>query len=191
MAATYITTSELRTLLGIGTLYQDSIVEEVCQATEDYLKSFLWFNNAPVDAHEVATTNVATLHTPVPHGFNVGQTITVNGCDSHYNGSKTITAVTAYSLSYAVTHAVEKLHLVRPYGKIQGPFHADDYATVPAVREAAATIAVTLWQSRQAPGSSVATVDGFVASPFQLGNTLLAKVRGILAPYLAPSGMAG
>jgi hypothetical protein len=191
MAATYITKAELRTLLGIGTLYTDAVVEEVCQATEDFIKSFLWFNNAPVDGHEAKATNVATLHTPIPHGFNVGQTITVTGCDAHYNGSKTITAVTPYTLSYAITHAVEDFHLVRPFGKIQGPFHADDYATVPAVREASATVAVTLWQARQAPGNAVATIDGFVASPYQLGNTLLAKVRGILAPYLAPSGMAG
>ena len=191
MAATYITKAELRTLLGIGTLYSDATVEEVCQATEDYLKSFLWFNNVPVSAQQARTTNVATLTTPIPHGFNVGQTITVTGCDAHYNGNKTITAVTPYTLSYAITHAVEDYHLVRPYGKIQGEYHGTDYATTPAVREAAATVAVTLWQARQAPGNSVATVDGFVASPFQLGNTLLAKVRGILAPYLAPSGMAG
>ena len=191
MAATYITKAELRTLLGIGTLYSDATVEEVCQATEDYIKSFLWFNNCPVSGHEAKATNVATLTTPIPHGFNVGQTITVSGCAAHYNGSKTITRVTTYTLQYAITHAVEDFHLIRPYGKIEGPFHADDYANVPAVREAAATVAVTLWQARQAPGNSVATVDGFVASPFQLGNTLLAKVRGILAPYLAPSGMAG
>jgi len=191
MAATYITKAELRTLLGIGTLYSDATVEEVCQATEDYIKSFLWFNNCPVSGHEATATNVATLTTPIPHGFNVGETITVAGCAAHYNGSKTITAVTTYTLKYAITHAVEDFHLVRPFGKITGPFHAEDYATVPAVREASATVAVTLWQARQAPGNSVATVDGFVASPFQLGNTLLAKVRGILAPYLAPSGMAG
>ena len=191
MAATYITKAELRTLLGIGTLYSDAVVEEVCQASEDYLNSFLWFNTVPVMGHEAAATNVATLTTPVPHGFNVGQTITVSGCAAHYNGNKTITAVTPYTLKYAITHAVEDFNLIRPYGKITGAFHGDDYATVPAVREAAATVAVTLWQARQAPGNSVATVDGFVASPFQLGNTLLAKVRGILAPYLAPSGMAG
>lgn len=191
MAATYITKAELRTLLGIGTLYADATVEEVCQATEDYIKSFLWFNNCPVSAHAVLTTNVGTLYTPVPHGFNEGETIVVTGCSSHFNGSKTITSVTPYSLTYALSHAVEKVNLIRPYGKIQGTLHSDDYATVPAVREAAATVAVTLWQARQAPGSSVATVDGFVASPFQLGNTLLAKVRGILAPYLSPSGMAG
>lgn len=192
MAATYITKAELRTLLGIGTLYTDAVVEEVCQATEDYIKSFLWFNNCPVSGHEVKTANVATLTTPIPHGFNVGQTVVISGCAAHYNGSKTITRVTTYTLQYAVNNQpVEDFHVIRPYGKIEGPFHADDYATVPAVREASATVAVTLWQARQAPGNSVATVDGFVASPFQLGNTLLAKVRGILAPYLAPSGMAG
>lgn len=191
MAATYITMSELRTLLGIGTLYSDSVVEEVAQAAEDTVKSFLWFNNCPISAHQVATTNVATIFTPIPHGFNVGETITVNGCAAHYNGNKTITGVTPFSINYAITHAVEDYHQVRPYGKIIGSYHGVDYATTPAVREATATVAVTIWQSRQAPGSSVATVDGYLASPYTLGNTLLAKVRGILAPYLAPSGMAG
>jgi len=191
MAATYITKAELRTILGIGTLYTDAVVEEVCQAAEDLIKSFLWFNNVPVSGHQVATVNIATLTTPIAHGFNVGQTIVVSGCAAHYNGSKTITKVTPYTLSYAVTHAVEDFHQIRPYGKIEGPFHADDYDTVPAVREATATVAVTIWQSRQAPGSAVATVDGYIASPYTLGNTLLAKVRGLLAPYLSPSGMAG
>ena len=192
MAATYITKAELRTILGIGSLYSDSVVEEVCQASEDLIKSFLWFNNVPVSGHQVATANVATLTTPIPHGFNVDQTITVSGCAAHYNGNKTITGVTPFTLTYALNNQpVEDFHLIRPYGKIEGPFHADDYATVPAVREATATVAVTIWQSRQAPGSAVATVDGYIASPYTLGNTLIAKVRGILAPYLSPSGMAG
>lgn len=192
MAATYITKAELRTLLGIGTLYSDSVVEEVCQATEDFIKSFLWFNSCPVSGHEAANDDVATLTTPIPHGFNVGEKIEVSGCAAHYNGgNKTITSVTPYTLQYAITHVQEPFNIVRPYGKIQGAFHGDDYATVPAVREAAATVAVTLWQARQAPGNSVATVDGFIASPYQLGNTLLAKVRGILSGYLSPSAMLG
>jgi hypothetical protein len=192
MAATYITKAELRTILGIGTLYTDAVVEEVCQAAEDLIKSFLWFNNVPVSGHQVATTNVATLTTPIPHGFNVGQTIVVTGCAAHYNGSHTITGVTPFTLTYAINNQPkEDFHLIRPYGKIQGAFHADDYSTVPAVREASATVAVTIWQSRQAPGSAVATIDGYLPSPFTLGNALLGKVRGILAPYLAPSGMAG
>lgn len=191
MAATFITMSELRTLLGIGSLYSDATVEECAQAAEDYVKKFLWYNTAPVSGHEATVANVATLTTPVPHGFNVGETIVVTGCAAHYNGSKTITHVTPYTLQYAITHAVEDFHLIRPYGLITGSFHGTDYATVPAVREATATVAVTIWQSRQAPGASVATIDGFVGSPYQLGNTLLAKVRGILAGYLAPAGMIG
>ncbi len=34
MPATYVTIAELRTNLGIGTLYADSVVEEVCQAAD-------------------------------------------------------------------------------------------------------------------------------------------------------------
>ena len=60
-----------------------------------------------------------------------------------------------------------------------------------AVREAAAALATTIWQARQAPGASVTTIDGFIASPYQLGNTLIAKVRGLIAPYLSPMSMLG
>ena len=35
MTATYVTADELKANLGIGTLYADSIVEEVCQTAED------------------------------------------------------------------------------------------------------------------------------------------------------------
>lgn len=190
MAATYITMSELRTLLGIGSLYSDATVEECAQAAEDYVKSFLWFNTAPVVGQKLVS-NVATLYTPTPHTFVKGDTVVITKLGAHYNGSKTITAVGYNWIEYTTTgnNNDEPYHTVAPYGLITGAFHATDYATVPAVREATATVAVTIWQSRQAPGASVATIDGFVGSPYQLGNTLLAKIRGLIAPYLAPAGM--
>jgi len=43
MAATYVTKAELRTNLGIGTLYTDAVVEEVCQSAQDLLNQYLWF----------------------------------------------------------------------------------------------------------------------------------------------------
>ena len=43
MAATYVTMAELRSNLGIGTLYSDSTVEECCQTAEDLLNSYLWY----------------------------------------------------------------------------------------------------------------------------------------------------
>lgn len=190
MAATYITMAELRTLLGIGTLYSDSVVEEVAQAAEDTVQSFLWFNTVPISATSLQN-NVATISTPIFHGLITGQTVTVSNSGATFNGSYTITGTTPYTFTYAKTAANQDNHLVRPYGKVTAPYHGVDYATEPAVREATATIAVTIWQSRQAPGSAVATIDGYLPSPYTLGNTLIAKVRGILAPYLAPSGMAG
>ena len=59
MAATYVTAAELKANLGIGTLYSDSIVEEVCQTAEDMLNSYLWFDSYPV-VGATLQDNVAT-----------------------------------------------------------------------------------------------------------------------------------
>ena len=42
MAATFVTVAELRANLGIGTLYSDTIVEEVCMTAEDLIQAQLW-----------------------------------------------------------------------------------------------------------------------------------------------------
>jgi hypothetical protein len=52
-------------------------------------------------------------------------------------------------------------------------------------------IAVDIWQARQAPSGQGASIDNFVPSPFKMGNTLIARVRGLLAPYMAPTAMVG
>ena len=41
MAANYVTVAELRADLGIGTLYSDATVEEVCQTAQDLLNQYL------------------------------------------------------------------------------------------------------------------------------------------------------
>ena len=92
MAATYVTEAELRSALGIGALYSSAVVEEVCQAAENIVKSKLWFNDYAIVAHE-STASVAKIYTSVPHDFIVGQTITVENAGAKYNGSKTVTAV--------------------------------------------------------------------------------------------------
>ena len=45
MPAVYVTQQELRTNLGIGTLYSDSTVEEVCQTAEDLIKQYEKIND--------------------------------------------------------------------------------------------------------------------------------------------------
>jgi hypothetical protein len=192
MAATYITMAELRVLLGIQniTLYTDATVEEVAQAAEDICKKYLWFNTVPISATALAA-NVATIYTPVIHEFRIGQSVVISSAGAVFNGTKTITNTTLYTFSYAKTGSDQLVHATKPYGLVTGDFHAQDYATVPAIREATATLATVIWQSRSAPGATTVTLDGFIQNPYALGNTLIAKVRGLLAPYQSPASMIG
>ena len=163
MAATYVTKAELRTALGIGSLYSDAVVEEVCQASENLLIGLLSFNRFNVIAQK-CVSNVATIYFDKKHDFWVGSTVVVTDAGSKYNGSKTITTVDTYSLSYAVTNATdEPYHVLLPYGVASGTTHVD-YATVAEVRQAALMIAVDIWQSRQASNAGGISPD-FQPSP--------------------------
>lgn len=51
------------------------------------------------------TSNVATLTTGYPHGFIVGDSVTVSAVNATFNGTFTLTAVTARTFSYAKTAA--------------------------------------------------------------------------------------
>ena len=73
MAATYVTVAELRANLGIGTLYTDATLDEVCQAAQDQINSFLWFDSAPV-VGTALVSNVATVMLANPGIFTVGET---------------------------------------------------------------------------------------------------------------------
>jgi hypothetical protein len=189
MAATTPTVAELRSVLGIGSLYSDAVVEECCQSAQDIVFSYLWFNNYNIIARE-CTTTLGTVYTDVKHNLRVGDTVTIENVRSHFNGNKTITKVTDYSISYVISHtSIEQKHDVIPYGTIVA-YTAVDYATVPAVNEAAIMVAVDIWQSRQASNSTSITPD-FQPSPWRMSASLIAKVRGLLAPYLSPNSLVG
>ena len=84
------------------------------------------------------------------------------------------------------------MHQVQPYGKMAGP---DDkttsYALTGGVREAAMILATSIFQSRQTTQSGGMSVDGFSPSPFKMSNTLMASIRGLIAPYMTPASMVG
>ena len=182
---------ELRDNLGIGTLYSNATVEECCQSAQDIIDSYLWYNQALVYSTSL-TNNVATITTTQPHGFVTGQSVTITKSDTAtFNGTYTITGYTTFTFTYAKTASDQTTHLVRPYGLVKGPNHTTAYASVAAVREASMMIAVDIWQARQAPSGQGASIDGFAPSPFKMGNTLIARVRGLLSPYLAPTAMVG
>jgi hypothetical protein len=183
------TIAELRSALGIGTLYSDSVVDEVCQSAQDIVLSYLWFNNYNIIARE-CTTTLGTVYTDVKHNLRVGDTVAIENVRAHYNGNKTITKVTDYSISFVISHtSAEEKHEVIPYGTIVA-YTAVDYLTVPAVNNAALMVATDIWQARQASNSTSITAD-FQPSPWRMSASLIAKVRGLLAPYLSPNSLVG
>jgi hypothetical protein len=122
--------------------------------------------------------------------MKVGDTVNIENVAAHYNGSKVITAKTDYSISFAISHVTAEVkHDVIPYGTIKATT-AIDYETVPAVNQAALMVAVDIWQSRQASNSTTLTAD-FQPSPWRMSASLIAKVRGLLAPYLSPNSLVG
>ena len=185
-----MTLSELRSNLGIGTLYSDATVEECCQSAQDIIDAYLWYNTALVYSTSLSN-NIATITTTLPHGFVTGQTVTITKSGATFNGSFTITGDTLFTFTFAKTASDQITFLVSPFGLIRGAQTGTAYASVPAVREASMMIAVDIWQARQAPSGQGASIDGFVPSPFKMGNTLIARVRGLLAPYMAPTAMVG
>ena len=45
MPATYVTAATLKASLGVGTLYDSyTWIEDTCQAAQDLINSFLWFD---------------------------------------------------------------------------------------------------------------------------------------------------
>lgn len=216
MTATYVTAAELKTNLGIGTLYDATdVVETVCQTAQDLLNSYLWFNGFPVVG--VATSsNVSYAVLSTTTGFTAGQTINLTNCGSAYNGSHVVTSTfpwttgsTAFPLfgffPYVATNfpkgyelvaftsvaANDNYHLIIPYGLALGAEYKDTlYAATPAIREAAMMLAVDIWQARQQSSAGGVSPD-FSPSPYRMGNTLIARVRGLIAPYMSPSSQVG
>ena len=188
------TVAELRTALGVGTLYADATLQEVVDAADNVLLPFLWTNTTLITGHSnTANTGTSYFDEYIQDVFYVGQTINITGCGSKHNGNKTLTAVGERSFTYAITgnnNAVTPFHPINPYGIAAAETYVD-YTTVPAIQEAALMISIDIWQSRQAPSSGGVSIDGYAPSPYRMGNTLLARVRGLLAPYLDPRSMVG
>jgi len=114
------TVAELRTALGVGSLYADATLQEVCDAADNVLLPFLWTNTTPIVGHSnTASTGTSYFDEYVQKTFYVGQTITITGCGAKHNGSKTLTEVGEYSVTYAITgnnNAVTPFHPITPYG---------------------------------------------------------------------------
>jgi hypothetical protein len=191
MAATFVTVAELRLNLGIQSLYSDSLVEEVCQSAENIVSSYLWKNQKYNYAHSsIVGAGTLYFNENITNTFYVGQSVTISNNGSRFNGTKTITAIKDNTITVNTNHtSVQPIHPVQPYGTVSAESYVD-YATVPEVREASMLIATDIWQSRQASNAGGISPD-FSPSPYRMGNTLLARVRGLLQNHLSPNGLVG
>lgn len=191
MPATYVTEAELRSALGIGALYSSATVEDVCQAAENIVKAKLNFNRQVVLAHS-NTATTGTIYLQYPHTFYVGQVINIENAGSKFNGNKTITEVGEYSVTFNITgnnNTPAPRHDLVPYGFAYGDTYTD-FSLLDEVRQASLMIAVDIWQARQTSNAGGISPD-FQPSPYRMGNTLMARVRGLLAEHLAPGGQVG
>jgi len=187
------TVAELKLALGVGSLYSDATIQEVCDAADDALLPFLWKNeNYNVGHSNTTTEGTLYFNELINKTYYVGQSVVITKNGTPFNGTKTITAVGDYTITYAVTGSptASEYHPVVPFGVVSGVTQ-NTYATISAVREASLMICVAIWQARQAPSGQGMTVDGYAPSPFTMSNTLIARVRGLIAPYLDPRSMVG
>jgi hypothetical protein len=185
------TVAELRSALGVGSLYADATLQQTCDAADAVILPMLWSPTYFAVAHgNIVGTGTLYFDIPVKEIFYVGQTVTIANSGSSYNGSKVLTAVGDYSISMATNHAAAKpKHLIAPYGTVATTTYTD-WTADSAVQEAALMIAVDIWQARQVSNSGGVSPD-FTPSPYRMGNTLLARVRGLIAHALDPRSMVG
>jgi len=188
------TVAELKAALGVGSLYADATLQEVCDAADNVLLPFIWANTTFGVAHSnTATTGTTYFDENVQETFYIGETVVITGMGSKHNGSKTITEVGEYSITYAIsgnnnTPAVR--HPVNPYGVVAAETYLDP-STVPSIQLAALMIAESIWQSRQANSGNGMAPDGSMGSFYAMSSQLISRVRGLIAPYLDPRSMVG
>ena len=185
------TVAELKSVLGVGSLYPDATIQEVCDAADVVLLPMLW-KNVEFAIAKANTGTVGTLYFDknVEHVYYVGQALNISNGGQHFNGSKTITAVSGNTINVTTSHLTSTPYQpYNPYATVADG-ETTDWTADAAVQNAALMIAVEIWQARTATLSGSNSVD-FQPSPYRMSAQLLAKVRGLIAHALDPRSMVG
>ena len=188
-----ITLSELKSVLGIGDIYADPIVQAVADSAENIILSYLIFDDVSIVGASI-TSNVARFYCH-DNTFVVGQALTVTGCGSPFNGSRTVTKVgyDEYNVTYfeaAITNADITKRQIIPNGRALLTSQAALYDTTPEVREAALAVACDIWITRTGTLGQQG-VDFQSPAPYRLGRSMLTRVSGLLGKHLDTRGYLG
>ncbi len=178
---------ELKSVLGIGDIYPDAEVQAVADSAENVLLSFLTQYQWAVIAHS-RTNNVATIYTSTAHDLYIGASVTITNSGTGFNGTKTLTAVTPFSMSFDGTGSEYPKHGIKPSGTVA--FHQYiDYDTVPEIREAALSIAVDIWATRM--GTMGQQGVDFQPAPYRLSRGMLTRISGLIGQYRDVNSLIG
>jgi len=187
------TVAELKAALGVGSLYSDATIQEVCDAADDVLLPFLWKNENYNIAHSNTTTEGTLYFEEVVTGtYYVGQSVVITKNGTPFNGTKTLTGVGENTITFAVTGSptASEYHPCVPFGVVSGVTQ-NTYGTIPAVREASLMICVSIWTSRQTNSGNGMMPDGSMGNMYAMSSQLIARVRGLIAPYISPNSLVG
>jgi hypothetical protein len=188
-----ITLSELKSVLGIGDIYADPIVQAVADSAENIILSYLIFDDVSI-AGVSLTSNVARFYC-YDNTFVVGQALTVSKCGAPFDGSRTVTKVgyDEYGVTFfeaAITNANITKRSVIPNGRAVLTSQAALYDTTPEVREAALAVACDIWITRTGTLGQQG-VDFQSPAPYRLGRSMLTRVSGLLGKHLDTRGYLG
>jgi hypothetical protein len=183
-----ISISELKAVLGIGSIYSDATVQQVADAASDIILSYLDFNRSSIVGVKLED-NVATFYTAEPHDFIVGSALTITACGTTFNGSRTVTEYGTDYFTAAITNADILYTPLRPYGVAVLTSQAALFDTNASVREACLALAVDIWETQK--GTMGQQGVDFAPAPYRLGRSMLQRVMGLLGKDLDTNSLVG
>lgn len=188
---TIVTATELRTILGVSSsLYNDAYLNDIVDASENLVLPMLVTFQSKINKVRLED-NIAYFITATIQEFTEGQSVIITGCGSPFNGTHTVLAdgLSDYEFAVAITNAdiLEKNVIPAGNAALSG---LSTYVGNPNAEAAILAISVEIFQSRTAAGGSIEGID-FAVTPYRLSKNLLAKVTGLLGPYLDVETMVG
>ena len=179
---------ELKEVLGIGDIYADPIVQEVADAAENIILSYLTFNDAAIASVKIES-NVATYYTAAKHSFAVGASVVITGCRSPFSATKTITEKGLYYFKAALTNADVEQEAVVPQGRAVLVSQAALYDAVPEIRLAALITAEDIWLTRM--GVTGQQGVDFQPAPYRLSRGLITRITGLISKHMDMGSLVG
>lgn len=188
-----IVLSELKSVLGIGDIYADAIVQECADAAQNIILSYLTFDYVAIKGVSL-TSNVARFYCE-NNTFVVGQALTVSKCGAPFDGSRTVTTVGKEGdvtfFEAAITNANITKRMVIPNGRALLTSQATMYDTgYPEVEQAALAVACDIWITRTGTLGQQG-VDFQSPAPYRLGRSMFTRVSGLLGKHLDTRGYLG